>query len=86
MMMTCEATMKDPTEAHRRWMIESGQPARDLAAAGQRWTTEEMHHDFAVVSFLAPFVVVRRRADGVTGCLEFTHLPRWYFNFVPDRQ
>ena len=49
---------------------------------GERtWTTEELERDFEVVQFLAPYVVVRRRADGVEGVLEFTHSPRLYFGF-----
>jgi hypothetical protein len=35
------------------------------------------------MGFLAPLVVVRRRADGVKGSLEFQDRPRIYFNFVP---
>jgi hypothetical protein len=34
--------------------------------------------------FMAAFVVVTRKADGVKGSMEFTHNPRFYFNFVPD--
>ena len=76
--------MKDPTETLRRQMIETGQPERDLENADQRWTTEDMSRDFTVQSFMAPFVFVTRRADGVRGTLEFTHSPRFYFNFRPD--
>jgi hypothetical protein len=76
--------MKDPTETLRRQMIETGQPERDLETADKRWTTEEMSRDFSVQSFMAPFVFVTRRADGVRGTLEFTHSPRFYFNFRPD--
>lgn len=32
---------------------------------------------------MAPLVVVRRKADGVKGSLEFQHNPRFYFNFQP---
>jgi hypothetical protein len=39
--------------------------------------------DFEVMGFLAPLVVVRRRADGVKGSLEFWHRPRLYFRFEP---
>ena len=77
--------MSDPTEATRREMLESGEPYRDLARADQRWTTEEMSRDFTVQSFLAPFVFVTRKADGARGTMEFTHSPRFYFNFVRDR-
>ena len=76
--------MSDPTEKMRREMIESGQPLRDLQNADKRWTTEEMSRDFTVQSFMAPFVFVTRRVDGVQGTMEFTHSPRYYFNFLPD--
>jgi hypothetical protein len=72
----------DPTEAARREMITTGQPERDAVAAQETWTTEELTRDFEVISFLAPFVSVRRRADGVEGLLEFRHSPRVYFGFT----
>ena len=69
----------------------SAYPARrlvcpsDLAANdGQRWTAEELTRDFEVIGFAAPFVVVRRRADGQRGSLEFTYPPRAYFGWRPD--
>jgi hypothetical protein len=46
-----------------------------------KWNTEELQRDFTVQGFLAPFVVVVRKSDGVKGTLEFTHNPRVYFNF-----
>lgn len=48
---------------------------------GQVWNTEELTEAFEVIGFAAPFVVVRRRADGVRGTLEFSHRPRFYFAF-----
>jgi hypothetical protein len=53
---------------------------------GQVWDPEELARDFEVLGFLAPFVVVRRRADGQLGSLEFQHEPRCYFRFEADRQ
>jgi hypothetical protein len=47
------------------------------------WTTEELRRDFEVIGFAAPYVVVRRRVDGVKGTMEFTHMPRVYFDFTP---
>lgn len=76
--------MTDETESIRRAMIASGQPARDLAEAKQRWDTQELARDFEVIGFLAPFVVVKRKSDGAKGSMEFTHNPRFYFNFVAD--
>ena len=74
----------DPTEAIRREMIETDQPLRDLAQADQRWDTQQLQRDFTVHSFLAPFVFVTRKSDGAKGTMEFTHRPRFYFNFKED--
>jgi len=75
--------MQDEQDTRRR-LIEAGQPERDLAAdTGPRWDTEQLQRDFEVLNYMAPFVVVRRRSDGVIGALEFTHLPRVYFAWRP---
>lgn len=50
--------------------------------AGATWTTEQLREQFEVLGFQAPFVVVRRKADGVRGSLEFTHAPRLYFGWA----
>lgn len=77
--------MSDPTEGIRREMINTGQPQRDLADDKDRqWTTSEMTEEFDVLGFAAPFVVVRRKADGKKGSLEFTHNPRVYFGWHED--
>jgi len=82
--------MTDPLEAARRTRLAEintapgeRQPLEGLH--GQVWDTEELTRDFEVLGFLAPFVVVRRRSDGVKGSLEFQHDPRFYFSFAPDR-
>lgn len=46
--------------------------------------TTELQQVFTVKGFMAPFVVVTRKSDGVVGSLEFTHSPRLYFNFKAD--
>lgn len=48
------------------------------------WNTDELREDFEVIGFLAPFVVVKRKADGVRGTLEFTHSPRIYFDWKAE--
>jgi hypothetical protein len=74
----------DPTEAVRRLMLALDQPAADLEAEeGPVWDTPGAVGLFEFISFAAPFVLVRRRVDGVEGTLEFTHNPRRYFNFIP---
>ena len=77
--------MKDETEDLRRAMIEDGLPQLHLAVAAKRWTTEELRAEFEVIGFLAPFVVAVRKADGKKGSLEFTHSPRFYFNWQEHR-
>ena len=76
--------MTDNTESFRREMLATGQPHIDLAHDDQRWDTDQLRAEFEVIGFLAPFVAVRRKADGVKGSMEFTHSPRFYFNFVED--
>lgn len=81
--------MSDETENTRREMVsqinaEPGSRAALEAQHGQVWTTDELGRDFEVEGFMAPFVVVRRRADGVHGSLMFQHTPRFYFNFQPE--
>ena len=46
--------------------------------------TTEMQKLYTVEGFGAPFVVVTRKSDGVKGSLQFTHMPRLYFNFQPS--
>lgn len=54
------------------------------AEHGQVWNTSQMSADFSVQGFQAPYVVVRRKSDEQLGSLQFTHMPRFYFNFVAN--
>jgi hypothetical protein len=81
--------MSDPTEATRRTMtaeINSKQAERERLEAehGQVWNTSEMQKDFTAIGFMAPFIVVKRKSDGVKGSLMFQHDPRFYFAFNPE--
>ena len=76
--------MIDDTEELRATMLATGQPHRNLAKAEQTWDTQALGRDFDVHGFMAPFVVVTRKSDGAKGSMEFTHSPRFYFNFVKD--
>lgn len=49
--------------------------------AHQCWNTKELENDFLVLGFSAPFVAVIRKSDGAKGTLQFTHNPRWYFDW-----
>ena len=48
---------------------------------GEVWDTQQLTERFQVVAFLAPYAEVIRREDGQAGFVEFTHRPRFYFNF-----
>lgn len=66
----------DPAiEAARAAIVKAGHE-------GPTWDTDEFIRNFELVTFVAGFVVVRRRADGRKGTLQFVHAPRVYFNFV----
>ena len=83
--------MNDPTEAARRERLaeinaEPGSREALEAQYGQVWDTQQLAQNFEVIGFLAPLVVVRRKADGVKGSLEFQHQPRFYFNFAADER
>ncbi len=78
--------MTDPTEDIRREMLAkiNAQPGSREALEsehGQVWDTTQLQQDFTVLGFQAPFVVVRRKSDGVVGSLAFQHSPRFYFGF-----
>ena len=80
--------MSDATEEIRRERlaeINAAPGSREALEAqyGQVWDTSQLAEDFTVIGFMAPLVVVRRRADGVKGSLEFQHNPRLYFSFQP---
>lgn len=78
--------MSDPTEPLRRKRLaqinaEPGSRKALEARYGQVWDTQQLGQDFEVMGFMAPYVVVRRKADGAKGSLEFQHEPRFYFNW-----
>ena len=78
--------MSDPTEPIRKERLAeiNAQPGtRETLEAqyGKVWTTSELAEEFEIIGFMAPLVVVRRKADGMKGSLEFQHNPRFYFNF-----
>jgi hypothetical protein len=84
-----EETMADATETIRRQRLAeiNAKPADHAALTskyGRAWSTAELCAEFEVLGFMAPYVVVQRKADGCKGSLEFQHSPRVYFNFVPD--
>ena len=80
----------DTTENTRRAMVQiiNTNPPDERATVeaqyGQVWTTDEMSKEFEAIGFMAPFVVVKRKSDGVKGSLMFQHSPRFYFSFTAD--
>ena len=61
----------------------AGERAALEATHGQVWNTDELQRDYDVTGFMAPFVVVKRKSDGVVGSLMFQHSPRYYYSFQP---
>jgi hypothetical protein len=72
----------DPTETIRRAMIAAGDALDpEFVSAARIWDTSQLGADFEVIGFLAPFVTVRRRADGKVGSMKFVHHPRLYYGW-----
>lgn len=83
------AVETDPTEDLRRTLVVqvNANPCERAALEaqhGQVWDAQELARDFVVVGFMAPYVVVRRKADGVVGSLLLQHHPRYYFDWTQD--
>ena len=79
--------MNDPTETIRREQVatikgEATEREQLEAKYGQIWNTTEMQKDFQAIGFMAPYIVVKRKSDGVKGSLTFQHSPRFYFGFM----
>jgi hypothetical protein len=78
--------MIDETETIRRQRVaeintDPGSREALEAQHSQVWDTSELTADFEPLGFMAPYIVVRRKSDGVKGSLEFQHSPRLFFNF-----
>lgn len=72
----------DETEAIRREMVaEINSPEFEVPAGAI--TTEQFREQYEAVGFMAPFVMVKVRATGAKGTMQFTHSPRYYFDYVP---
>jgi hypothetical protein len=65
-----------PEETERRKQLE--------AQYGEVYTKDEVLERWEIIGFMAPFVVVREKATGKKGSLEFSHMPRFYFNYQED--
>lgn len=51
---------------------------------GNVFTTAELTENFIVHAFLAPLVEVTRKSDNQKGSMLFNHMPRFYYNFIPE--
>jgi hypothetical protein len=78
--------MHDETETTRRELIANKVPEAHALTAPILMTTDQMQEHYIALAFMAPYVIVRRKRDGKTGTLEFTHSPRCYFNWQADDQ
>jgi len=82
--------MTDVTEGIRREMTpainaEEAERAALVAKYGPVYTLDEVQKEFEITGFMAPFVGVTRKVDGVKGSMMFQHRPRYYFDFTADR-
>ena len=73
--------MTDPTEDIRKHMlaeINAVPGSREYLQArhGQVWDTSELAHDFIVIGFSAPLVVVKRKSDNQKGSLDVPGKPK----------
>ena len=81
--------MSDPAETVRRQQVaainaEPGSREYLEAKHGEVFDTSELQKAFSVLSFLAPYVVMQRKSDGVRGSMMFQHSPRLYYRFQPE--
>lgn len=75
----------DPTAAARARLIHEGGVQKAFEEdRGTMYSTDSLVCHFEVIAYAAPFVVARRKRDGVLGSLMFTHQPRIYFAWLPD--
>jgi hypothetical protein len=72
-----EVDGEDPKVALRR--VLEAQHGADAV-----YDRDQLEAEFRIVSFLAPYVGVERKSDGVRGTMQFTHMPRLYFSFEPE--
>ena len=82
--------MPDPTEAIRRTLVaqvnSNATVRQELEERhGTVYDSDEIREHFEVLSFAAPFMVVRQKSDGAKGSLMFQHRPRFYWGFEPTR-
>jgi hypothetical protein len=86
---TYRAALDIMAEARRLRVMADGEPykhAAEIAAdGGPMWDPDTVRGDFIIIGFSAPYVIVKRIADGKLGTLEFIPSPRRYFSFVEDR-
>lgn len=80
----------DPTEDVRKAMVaqinsEPGSREELEKVNGQVWDTQQLRQEFEVVAFLAPYVTVKRKSDGIEGTMLFQHHPRFYYAFQEIR-
>jgi hypothetical protein len=54
------------------------------AQYGKVYDTDEFKRAFVLHGFAAPFVMVTEIKTNRRGSLEFQHMPRFYYSFVPD--
>jgi hypothetical protein len=82
--------MNDQTEPYRRARVselaaqQTDNRAELEARHGRVWNTNELRLEYEVTGYMAPYVIVKSRASGAAGSLEFQHEPRYYWGWQED--
>jgi hypothetical protein len=79
--------MADETEQIRKERIveiNSDEITRESLESkhGEIWDTTQLQQSFTVLGFMSPYCIVEK--NGTKGSVEFSHSPRFYFNFQAD--
>lgn len=84
---TAKSILAEAIRATELAEIQANPRQREALEAkyGRVWTTDELRQDFDVIGFMAPYMVVKRKSDGIKGSFMFQHSPRFYFSFQEDR-
>jgi hypothetical protein len=69
--------IKVDEEASRRLALENEYGADNV------FDSTQLRENFEVEGFGGGICVVKRRSDGVRGSLDFDHMPRFYYRFIP---
>lgn len=56
----------------------------EASSGGEVLTTDELTARYSVQGFCMGLCVVKNKETGEIGSFQFTHMPRFYYNYVKD--